>query len=338
MTLTDTPPTFREDTHGATSAGRIFKSVGQRYALVVIWLAMILMFTAITGGSFFNINNFINMFTSQSVLLVIALGVVLPLTTNDFDLSIGSVLTLSSMLVVTLNAKLGVPLLVAVAAALAAGLLVGAVNSALIVGLKVDSFIVTLGMSTLVLGVVYWFSGSAPVTGVDPVLVDVVLRTRPAGISMIFFYGLFLTLVVWYLLELTPLGRKMLFIGRGASVARLSGVKVGRVRVFALMGCSFMAALAGILFAGTTGGADPTSGATFLLPAFAAVFLGTTVVKPGRMNAWGTLIAVYFLVTGISGLQQLGVQNYVQQLFYGAALLIAVTISTILKRRTAGRP
>ena len=87
------------------------------------------------------------------------------------------------------------------------------------------------------------------------------------------------------------------------------------------------------MYAGTSGGAGPSSGASLLLPAFAAAFLGATSIMPGRFNPWGTLIAVYFLVTGITGLQLMGVQSYVQQLFYGGALLVAVALSQLARGR-----
>jgi ribose transport system permease protein len=144
-------------------------------------------------------------------------------------------------------------------------------------------------------------------------------------------------IVLWYVLTYTAVGRRLLFVGRGRSVARLSGLRVNTLRFSALAGSGLMAGLAGVLYAGTTGGADPTSGASFLLPAFAAAYLGATAVSPGRFNAWGAFIAVYFLVTGITGLQLLGVDSFVQQLFYGGALVLAVALSQIVRRRAAGR-
>jgi ribose transport system permease protein len=94
-----------------------------------------------------------------------------------------------------------------------------------------------------------------------------------------------------------------------------------------------MGAIAGVLYVGTTAAADPSSGLTVLLPAFAAAFLGATSVNPGRFNPWGTIISVYFLVTGITGLSILGVSTFVQDLFYGGALVIAVTLSQIVRGR-----
>ena len=115
--------------------------------------------------------------------------------------------------------------------------------------------------------------------------------------------------MLWYFLEYTALGRRLLFVGRSRSVARLSGIRVGRMRWGALVASATIAAAAGVLYAGITGAADPVSGASFLLPAFAAAFLGATSIVPGRFNPWGSFIAVYFLVTGITGLTLFGISR-----------------------------
>jgi ribose transport system permease protein len=241
------------------------------------------------------------------------------------------------MVLALLNGEQGWPLLPAIIVALGCGLAVGMFNGACVVWLGLDSFIVTLGSGTFVAGVVTWISGSRTVTGMSPVLSDWIVNKRLLGVSLVFYYGLALVLILWYVLTYTAVGRRLLFVGRGRSVARLSGLRVGALRFSALAGSGLLAGLAGVLYAGTTGGADPSSGASFLLPAFAAAYLGATAVSPGRFNAWGAFIAVYFLVTGITGLQLLGVDSFVQQLFYGGALVLAVALSQLVRRRAAGR-
>jgi ribose transport system permease protein len=309
--------------------------VAQRFALVGCWIVMIAVFGLVLGDTFLSWSNFGNMFSAQTVLLVLALGLIVPLTSGDFDLSIASVLTVTGILIAVLNVNHGWSIWAAIAVALVAALVIGLINGLLIVLFDIDSFIVTLGSSTVLAGIALWLSGSATITGTSEVLSDLVIVDRFLGVSLQFYYGLVLVGILWFVFELTPAGRRMLFVGRGRSVARLSGVKVNRVRVYSLVVSAGMAGLAGVIFTGTTGGADPTSGATFLLPAFAAAFLGSTTIKPGRFNPLGTLVAVYFLVTGITGLQQLGADTYVQQLFYGGALLVAVVVSSVVRRRKA---
>jgi ribose transport system permease protein len=160
------------------------------------------------------------------------------------------------------------------------------------------------------------------------------MLTQPVlAIPLDFFYAIALCVVVWYVFDHTAFGQRLLFAGQSRDVARLNGVNVPRLRWVAMIISGGIAGLAGVVYTGTTASADPVSGAAFLLPAFAACFLGSTVLRIGRFNPWGTLIAVYFLVTGITGLQLMGAQQYVQQLFYGGALVIAVVMSKVVKSR-----
>jgi ribose transport system permease protein len=213
---------------------------------------------------------------------------------------------------------------------------IGAVNAFFILYFRIHSLIVTLGVGYFVNGVVLWASSSAVVFGqsLTP-LVNVVFATKLLGVSLLFWYALILTIGLWYLFEFTATGRRLLFVGRGREVARLSGVKVERVRAGALIASGIIAALAGVLYVGMRGSADPSSGQAFLLPAFAAAFLGSTAIYPGRFNPWGAFVAVFFLSTGILGLNFLGADSYVQNLFYGGGLVIAVSISQLVRKRQA---
>ena len=185
-------------------------------------------------------------------------------------------------------------------------------------------------------GVILWISNSAVVYGqsLSP-LTAVVFSTKFLGISLLFWYALILTIILWYVFEFTSLGRRLLFVGRGREVARLSGVNVERVRAGALIASGVVAAWAGVLYTGMRGSADPNSGLAFLLPAFAAAFLGSTTIYPGRFNPWGAFVAVFFLSTGILGLNFLGADSFVQNLFYGGGLVVAVSISQLVRKRQA---
>ena len=305
----------------------------QRVALPAAWVVIIIGFGIASPHTFLTAANFQTMLGSQAVLLVLTLALIVPLTAGDYDLSVAGVLTLSAMLIAVLNVQHGWPIGLAILAALAFGALVGLVNGALMIFFGIESLIVTLGMGTLLSGITLWVSDSATISGISQHLVDAVIAYRLFGISMAFYYGLILCAVMWYVFEYTALGRRLLFVGRGRSVSKLSGVNVSGMRIGALVTSGSLATGAGVLYAGTTGGADPSSGASFLLPAFAAAFLGATSIMPGRFNPWGTLLAVYFLVTGITGLQILGAQSFVQQLFYGGALLCAVALSQLARGR-----
>jgi ribose transport system permease protein len=310
------------------SSGRL-----EALALPITWLVVIVVFSIVETDTFFTSSNASSILASQAVLVVVTLGLIVPLIAGDFDLSVGSMVGMSALTIAILNVQHHWPVWIAIAVALAVGVIVGLINGALTVLLGIDSLIVTLGMSTLLSGVILWVSHANTITGVSQSLIDIVITYRLAGIPMEFYYAVILALVLWYVFQFTPLGQRLLVAGRNREVARLSGMRVATLRIGAMVTSAFIAALGGVLIVGTSGSAGPTTGVDLLLPAFAAAFLGSTTIRPGRFNPWGTVIAVYFLVTGITGLQLLGLASFVQNLFYGGALILAVSFSQIIKRR-----
>jgi ribose transport system permease protein len=305
----------------------------ERFGLLIAWAALIVVFGSVRPEAFLSWANFATILGSQAVLVVATLGLIIPLTAGDFDLSVASVLTLASMTLAVLNVNLGIPIELAILAALGMGLVTGLVNGFFIVVFRIHSLIVTLGVGTFLHGITLWISDSMTISGIDFRLVNAVIVSRFLGVPLAFYYALLLCVVIWYVFSYTAIGRRLLFVGRGREVARLSGIRVDRVRWGCLIVSSLLGAIAGILYAGTTGAADPSSGMNYLLPAFAAAFLGATSIAPGRFNPWGSTIAVYFLVTGITGLSILGIDTFVQDLFYGGALVLAVTLSQLVRGR-----
>jgi len=310
-----------------------WKSEAERFGLIVAWIVVLVLFSALSPDSFMSWINFSTMLSSQAILVVLTLGLIIPLTAGDFDLSVASTMVLSAMTVAVMNSLHGAPLGAALLVALALGVFIGAVNALFVLYFRIHSLIVTLGTGTFINGVVLWLSGSQTIGGVSMNLVNWVIVYRIGGISLSFYYAAILCGVLWYFLEYTTPGRRLLFVGRGREVARLSGIAVDRVRFLSFVASGVIAALAGILYVGTTGSADPLSGLTYLLPAFAAAFLGATSIVPGRFNPWGSFVAVYFLVSGITGLTILGVDTFVQNLFYGGGLVIAVALSQLVRKR-----
>jgi ribose transport system permease protein len=318
--------------HARERSGKVV-DFAERFGLVVVWGMVVLAFTLYEPSIYLSVGNIANILGSQAVLVVMTLGLLLPMTAGDFDLSVGGVVALSSMVIAVLNTQHGWPILAAAGVAIVLGGLVGLFNGIIITVFSIDSLIVTLGVQTLLSGVVLWLSNAQTVSGVSSTLVQYVVADRWFGIPLEFYYATGITIVIWCILDFTLIGRKLLFVGRGREVARLSGVRVARTRIIALVMSGVVSAVAGVLYVGTTGAADPSSAFNFLLPAFAASFLGFTAIRPGRFNAWGTYIAVYFLISGITGLELAGIAAFVQELFYGAALILAVVLRQIVRGR-----
>ena len=235
--------------------------VVERLALLIAWVAVIAFFSVLRPDSYPTWGNFSTILGSQAVLVVITLGLMIPLTAGDFDLSVASVLTLSQMLIGILNVRHGWPVGLAIVFAVAISAVIGLINAVFILFFRIPSLIVTLGTGTFINGVVLWISASQTIGGISDSLVDVVVVTRVFGVPLAFYYGLALTeALVWYVFEFTALGRRLLFVGRGREVARLNGIRVDGVRLGCLVASSVFSALAGTLYAGMTGSADPTSG------------------------------------------------------------------------------
>jgi ribose transport system permease protein len=338
MTTTETatgpagPGEHRAASLAARSGG--FAVLAERLALPAAWLALVIIYGITTPATFLSWANISNILGSQAVLFVLALAALMPSLTGDFDLSLGGVLGLTAMVVGVLNTQHGVGIVPACLIGLVVAVLAGCLNGFFVVTCDTNALIVTLGMGSVFTGLIFFLSGSNTITGVAQSLSSWTFTNKWLGIPLEFYYGLALMLIVWYFSTFTPLGLRALFVGQSRDVARLSGIRVSRIRWAGFVLGGLIAGLAGVLFVGTTGSADPTATGPYLLPAYAAVFLGATSIKPGRFNALGVGIAVYFLATGVNGLQLLGAADYVQQLFYGAALIVAVVLSRQLRRRT----
>ena len=307
-------------------------SLLESLALVGASAVLFALFSYLNPHSFPTWSNISIMLGSQSVLVMLALALIIPLTAGDFDLSIASAMSLAAMLLAILTVHAGIPLGVAIALSLLGGVVIGSVNAGFILFFRIPSLIVTLGMGTFLYGIVLWISGSNTITGLPQKLVTWVVVTRPLGIPIAFYYVLAVAALLWLFFGYTTAGRRFFSSGEAARwPAFLASTSVSP------------SACARRVVYSRLGGRRPLRGhdglrgsslwPEFLLPAFAAAFLGATTISPGRFNAWGTVIAVYFLVIGITGLTMLGIETYVQHLFYGGALVLAVSLSQLVRKR-----
>ena len=307
------------------------RSLVGRYAVVLALLLLIVVFSLLRPDTFFTVGNLQAILVTEAVLVVLALGLLVPLASGEFDLSIAAVLGFTAGLLAHLTANEDWAVLPAVAVTLAAALTVGVVNGMFVVALGVNSFITTLGVGTVVAGLAIAIFSAETIGGIPSSFSDP-FRVELLGLDMPVYLALGLALAMWYFLGHTPTGRYVYFAGEGREAARLAGVRVDRIRFGGLVGSALFAWLAGIMLAAQTGAAQASYGNPFLLPAFAAAFLGATTITVGRPNALGTLAAVYLLAVGTTGLQLLGAADWVEDVFNGSALVLAVALARLAAR------
>ena len=325
-------------TNGGTPAQRPRRSHRQSRAVFlrssVLGAALVAMFVAYSvtlPSTFFTHGNIIAMLASESFVLILAIAVTLPLRSGDFDLSVAAVMVFSSAVLGILTSQHHWPLVPAIVVTLMIGVVIGSVNAFFIVKLGINAFIVTLGMMTALGGLTYGITGSQIVTNLPSALVRMGQGSL-FGLPDAVFYGWILAAIMWYVLEYTPYGRYLLFVGGNRDSSRLAGLRVGRLRSSAFIGSALLSSVAGVVMAARIGAIDPSVGPSFLLPPYAAAFLGTTTIQIGRFNVVGTVIASYFLIVGVTGLLLAGASPWVSDLFNGGALLVAVTFAKLASK------
>jgi ribose transport system permease protein len=306
--------------------------IAPRFTLPAFLVLLAVGFTVAIPNLFPTVGNLTVMIDSQAILLFLALAVTLPLRTGDFDLSVGQMMTVSSVVLALLTVKMHVAPGEAVVIVLLGGVLVGSINGFLVVVVGLDAFVTTLGMSFVLEGVGYALSNFQVIFGVPEALTSL-SRNVIFGLPQSAYFGWALLLLLWYLYDFTPFGRHLLVTGDSRDVAKLSGVRVGMVRFAAFLGASVICAFAGIMLAGQLGAADPSVGTYFLLTPYAAAFLGTTAIQMGRFNAFGTLIGLYLLVVAITGLELMGAPTWLADVFNGGALIIAILFARMTRAR-----
>lgn len=299
------------------------------------FIIVIAIFGIARPGTFFQWSNFTSIFGLNAPTFVLVMALLIPLTNGDLDLSIAELAGMVMILVGWLNVNEGWAIVPAILAGIGAGTLCGAVNGFLIVRFDVNPLIITLATGSVFDGIAFWLPNQQSIPGISPNLTQWTVLHHILGIPLDFWYGIAIMLVMFYVLTFTPAGQRSLFIGQSREVARLSGFKVSSTRFWAFVVGGFIAAIAGVINDGVLGTATPQNQGPLLLSVYAAAFLGMTTIQPGRFNAVGAGVSVFFLAVAVNGMNLLGAQTYVQSLFYGVFLVVAVVGSRMINRRRA---
>jgi ribose transport system permease protein len=272
---------------------------------------------------------------TNSMIALASLAIIIPLCAGVFDLTVSYVMTLSGMLTAYLIAR-GAPIVLAIGAALAVALFVGFVNGLVVVVCKIDSLIGTLAMGSLITAAIAMINRGNTINSIrlSGSFSDVA-QAKLFGFTLPVFYVLIVATAIWYCLEHTATGRRIYAVGFNREAARLAGIQSDRLWFGSLMVSAGLAGITGVVLASRLSAGAPTAGNPYLLPAFAAAFLGATQLKEGRFNAWGTLIAVVLLGVGTTGLGLAHAPSWSGSMFTGVVLISSLAVAGLQRRKAA---
>jgi ribose transport system permease protein len=334
---TSVKSTALEPGKGTGSTRRILTIYGMVFLAAILFAG----FALAKPETFPTLLNFQLLASAKSVLLVIALGVTVPMVTGKIDLSVGYGAGLWQVMVLSWQIN-GMDYRLAIFLAVVGGAVVGLVNALLVELAQVDAFIATLATGQVVYAITMWYTGGAQITdsnGLRAKAFDQIATWSLGPIPGPFIIAVVLAVLLWAVLEFLPVGRYLYAVGANPAAARLTGIPRRWCVVGAMTTSGVLAALAGVMLASRQAGiAQANIGPDFLMPALAAAFLGSTTIKPGRINALGTVLGVFITTVGISGLQQvLPGKFYLEPLFNGLTLIAAITIASMASRRRLAR-
>lgn len=314
----------------------------RRYGTLIGFLAIVLFFSAMLPGTFPTARNWLNITQQVSMLMVVAAGMTIVMVMGDFDLSVGSMASLSGIAAALLMAS-GQPVWLAVAAGLSVGLLGGVFNGAMVSLVGIMPFIATLATMTMFAGLAFVVSGGKTISGraIPEEFGNFARGGVPLGewggvavsLPNLTIIALLVVLLVWVLLEQTTFGRRLYAIGGNAEAARLSGIAVRRLRLLAFALTGLAAAGGGLMYASRVASANPVQGSGLMLNAIAAVFLGSTMSRHGEPRILATVIGVLVLGVLDNGLTQMSVDSYIRQVLVGGLILLAVAASSMTQGR-----
>ena len=299
----------------------LLQKLGPFIALLVVAAGL-----AVMSPDFLTVANLLNVMRQVSINALIAFGMTLVILLGGIDLSVGSILALSSVFTATLISR-GTDPVVATLVGIASGAVMGAANGLVIAKGKVAPFIATLGTMTILRGLALVLSNGSPVTGINSDFFTMLGGGYVANLIPIpVIWMALMFAVIWFVLKKTVFGRHVYAVGGNEEASRLSGVSVDGVKIWVYTLSGAMSAMAGIILTSRLNSAQPTAGAGYELDAIAAVVLGGTSLTGGRGWIFGTLVGALLIGVLNNGLNLLGVSSFYQQVIKGVVILLAVLI------------
>lgn len=322
----------RDELASLSTFGKLLRLIPV-YGLVILMFGLILLFSILLPNTFPTMLNVRAIVSDKAIIALLSLAAMIPMVAGRIDLTVGYGIVLWHILAISLQTIYGLPWPVACLIVLALGAFTGVLNGFLVEIAKIDAFIATLGTGTVLYALALWHTGGRQIVGVLPDGFYAVNGTFVFGLPVTGFYILAITIALWIILEYTPIGRYLYAIGANPKAAELNGIPTRKFVVGAFISSGTLTALAGIILASKLRIGQASVGLEFLLPALVGAFLGSTTIKPGRVNVWGTIVGVVILAVGISGIQQFGGSFWVEPMFNGLTLLIAIGIAGYAQRK-----
>jgi ribose transport system permease protein len=301
--------------------------------LLILTLLLVVFFSVLLPRTFPTPLTAAAILQETSTVALLALGETIVIAAGGFDLSIGYVIDICAVLMVGLQRNPALPWPVIALLILVLGLAIGLGNGLLVEYAKIDSFIATLGLGTIMYGVANWYTGGQQIVATLPRNFLALNQARLLGIPLPAWYVVVIAALLWAALEFLPVGRYLYAVGSNRRAAELVGVRARRYVIVAFVVSGLTTSFAGIILASKLQVGQSSVGPEYLLPSFVGALLGATTIKPGRVNVLGTVVAVLILAIGIAGLEQLGGAFYVEPLFDGSTLIIAVGLAAYAARR-----
>jgi ribose transport system permease protein len=300
------------------------------FGTIIGLVGMMIAFSIISPRAFPTANNFINVFNQASLTMIIATGLTVTVAVGELDLSIGFAASLHGILVTGMIVSHHLPILVAVVIVLVTGAVIGLINGFVVTKMRVNSVIATLGIGTILTGLAFAYSAGVPiVAGVPDAFLSISLGRWILGIPNNIVIMVLIVGGLWLLVERTSLGQKIQAVGGNPAAARLAGINVDRVKIFGFVTSGVCAALTGILLASRLGSGTTSAADSYLLTAFAAVFLGSATLRDGEFHVLGTFIGALIIAFGFNGLSIFGAPTFSQYVLQGAILIVAVGLSSL---------
>lgn len=313
-----------------SGSGFSWQQLVAKYGLILAFVVVFAVFALLKPHVFPTGNNIKSMLTLAAPPAILAAGLTVVLVMQDFDLSFGSMIGLAGGAVTTFIVTNHWGWVVAVIVVLLMGVAVGVLNGIMVAYLGGSSFIITLAMGTVLTGVEYALTHQNTIySGYSTAFIGIGSNSSILGISNQVWIALVIAGAIWILMDRTEIGRYMYAIGGNSEAARLSGLRVRPLRVAGFIVIAVCASVVGILLVSEAGSYSPNVGAVYLLPAFAAAFLGAAVFRPGEFNLPGTIVGVLFLTIIQTGLIELNLQTYIINLVQGGILIAAVLLSRL---------